>query len=139
MEHHIQYWRGEIYLADLDPIIGSEQGGTRPVLIIQNDVGNRFSPTVIVAAITSRPMKANIPTHVEIGKGSGLAARSWVLLEQIRTLDKSRINNYIGVLGENDLSGIEEALAVSLGMKNSVQKHNISSQNIGGRQRVDQH
>ena len=110
--------RGEIYYADLNPTVGSEQGGLRPVLIIQNDVGNRFSPTVIVAAITSRQMKAKIPTHVLIGKETGLRQNSYILLEQIRTLDKSRLKKYVGTLEEEAMRQVDAALAISLGNYN---------------------
>ena len=87
--------RGEVYYADLRPIVGSEQGGVRPVLIIQNDVGNRYSPTTIVAAITSVPKKKHLPTHIKLG-AKGLKENSTVLLEQLRTVDKSRLQEYVG-------------------------------------------
>lgn len=104
--------RGEIYLADLNPVIGSEQGGVRPVLIIQNDVGNKFSPTVIVAAITGRDKK-NIPTHTRLTLNE-LPKESTVLLEQIRTIDKSRLKDKIGEVSEKEMNEISEALRVSV-------------------------
>ena len=106
--------RGEIYFADLNPVTGSEQGGNRPVLIIQNDTGNRFSPTVIVAAITSNIDKARLPTHIVVDSGV-LPAQSVVLLEQIRTIDKSRLDKKLGRLGSEDMRRIDEAISVSMG------------------------
>ena len=108
--------RGEIYYADLSPVVGSEQGGIRPVLIVQNDLGNRYSPTVIAAATTSRLYKAKLPTHIEIAKeNSPLPKNSVVLLEQIRTIDKSRIKEKIGELPADLMRKIEDALLLSLG------------------------
>ena len=108
--------RGDIYRADLDPVIGSEQGGVRPVLIIQNDTGNLHSPTVIVAAITSRCKKAQMPVHVLItAEESGLPADSVVLTEQVRTLEKSRLSRYLGHLAEGAMARIDAALDRSLG------------------------
>lgn len=108
--------RGDIYRADLDPVVGSEQGGIRPVLIIQNDAGNLHSPTVIVAAITSRKKKAQLPVHVMITAAeSGLPADSVVLTEQVRTLEKSRLTRYLGHLPETAMTRIDAALARSLG------------------------
>jgi len=106
--------RGDIYYADLNPVTGSEQGGTRPVLVIQNDTGNRFSPTVIVAAITSNLGKARLPTHIVIDEGV-LSEKSVVLLEQIRTIDKIRLIKKLGRLGEEDMRRIDEAISVSMG------------------------
>lgn len=108
--------RGEIYLADLSPVLGSEQGGVRPVVIVQNNIGNRFSPTVVVVSVTSRLTKARIPTHVEI-KGSqfGLSEQSIVLCEQIRTIDKRRLKLKIGCLNGETLSKIDYAIKISLG------------------------
>lgn len=107
--------RGEIYLAALDPVVGSEQGGVRPVLIIQNNVGNRFSPTVIVLAITSQLGKARLPTHVEIpSRGHGLNKDSVALAEQIRTLDKRRLREYLGCLSEDVMRRVDVALKMSL-------------------------
>lgn len=109
--------RGEIYYADLSPVIGSEQGGTRPVLIVQNDVGNKFSPTVIAAAITSQRFKTSLPTHIRVNAdGCGLAKDSIVLLEQVRTLDKKRLREKMGILDENDMNRVDRALSVSLGI-----------------------
>ena len=112
--------RGDIYYADLSPVIGSEQGGLRPVLIIQNDVGNRYSPTVIAAAITSRMGKNRLPTHIDIHADRvGLAKDSVVLLEQIRTLDKRRLKEKMGHLDENMMTAVNEAIAVSFGLGNT--------------------
>ena len=108
--------RGEIYYADLSPVIGSEQGGLRPVLVLQNNVGNKHSPTVIVAVITSRLGKAKLPTHVKLG-GSYLAKDSMVLLEQIRTIDKRRLLEYIGHVTSDEMALIETALLVSVGVE----------------------
>jgi len=109
--------RGDIYYADLNPVIGSEQGGVRPVLVVQNDIGNKFSPTVIVAAITSNTEKARIPTHI-IVDSEGMFKKSVVLLEQIRTIDKSRLTKKIGKLSEADMKRVEEALKISMGFDN---------------------
>jgi mRNA interferase MazF len=109
--------RGDIYYADLSPVVGSEQGGLRPVLIIQNDVGNRYSPTVIAAAITSRMGKNRLPTHIDIHADRvGLAKDSVVLLEQIRTLDKRRLKEKMGHLDEAMMRPINNAIAVSFGL-----------------------
>jgi len=109
--------KGEIYFADLSPVIGSEQGGVRPVLIVQNDIGNKYSPTVIVAAVTSRINKAKLPTHVEIpAEGNGLAKDSVVLLEQLRTIDKKRLREKIGRIDDKCLQKTNEALSISLGI-----------------------
>ena len=109
--------RGDIYYADLSPVIGSEQGGVRPVLIVQNDTGNRHSPTVIAAAITSRTDKARLPTHIELaGQSVGLNRDSVILLEQIRTIDKSRLRERMGKLDEGTMSAVNAALAVSFGL-----------------------
>lgn len=109
--------RGELYSANLDPVIGSEQGGLRPVLIIQNDTGNRFSSTVIVCAVTGRLKKARLPTHVEISaEGHGLASDSVVLAEQIRTLDKCRLKERIGRLSPEAMRRVSRAVQISLGL-----------------------
>jgi mRNA interferase MazF len=109
--------RGDVYFADLSPVVGSEQGGVRPVLIIQNDIGNRFSPTVIVAAITAQIQKAKLPTHVEIdAKRYGFDRDSVILLEQIRTIDKQRLTDKITHLDEEMMKRVEDALQISLGM-----------------------
>lgn len=112
------YLRGELYYADLGQGIGSEQQGERPVLIIQNDTGNRYSPTVIVAAMTSKVgVKAKLPTHFYLEAGSGgLKASSIVLLEQIRTLDKRRLTEYMGKLSHRQICGVNHALAISIGL-----------------------
>lgn len=108
--------RGELYYADLSPVVGSEQGGVRPVLIVQNDIGNKYSPTVIAAAVTSQINKAKLPTHIELSAAAyGLPKDSVVLLEQIRTLDKKRLKDKIGELPERMMSKVNEALLVSLG------------------------
>ncbi len=109
--------RGDIYYADLSPVIGSEQGGVRPVLIVQNDIGNKYSPTVIAAAITSQINKAKLPTHIEIGALEyGLAKDSVILLEQIRTIDKKRLREKIGHLDEELMDRVNNALEVSFGL-----------------------
>ncbi len=109
--------RGDIYYADLSPVVGSEQGGTRPVLIVQNDVGNRYSPTVIAAAITSQKDKARLPTHIQVNtEGSGLTRDSVVLLEQIRTIDKKRLREHMGRLDDNAMTRIDQALQISFGL-----------------------
>ena len=109
--------RGDIFYADLSPVVGSEQGGVRPVLIVQNDTGNRHSPTVIAAAITSQTGKARLPTHIELSANTyGLPKESVVLLEQIRVLDKSRLGEYIGHLEAGRMKDVEYAMAVSLGL-----------------------
>ncbi len=109
--------RGEVFYADLSPVVGSEQGGVRPVLIVQNDVGNRYSPTVIAAAITSKQDKTRLPTHIGLRAGSGgLARDSVVLLEQIRTLDKRRLRERAGCLSDEELARVDRALGVSIGL-----------------------
>jgi len=109
--------RGEIYYADLSPVIGSEQGGMRPVLIVQNDVGNKHSPTVIAAAITSQKEKSRLPTHISIGaRDCGLAKDSVVLLEQVRTLDKKRLKERMGELDGGSMHKVDSALSVSFGL-----------------------
>jgi len=115
--------RGDIYYADLRPVIGSEQGGIRPVLILQNNVGNRHSPTVIAAPITSRAGKARLPTHARIdGQHAALRPGSIVLLEQLRTLDKRRIGYYIGKLPEEKMQDVTRALCVSLAIRQNTAK-----------------
>ena len=108
--------RGEIYYASLEPVIGSEQGGNRPVLVIQNDVGNRFSPTTIVAAITSRQDKTTLPPHVSISAVE-LPRDSVVLLEQIRTIDKRRLTGFVGHLDTTSMQQVDEAIAISFGIR----------------------
>lgn len=110
--------RGQIYSADLNPVVGSEQGGIRPVVILQNDVGNRYSPTTIVAAITSQLHKSEIPTHVLLNNGTncGLEKDSVVLLEQIRTIDRSRLHEYMGCMNKSTLAAVNQALLISFGL-----------------------
>lgn len=112
--------KGDIFYADLTPIVGSEQGGIRPVLIIQNNIGNRYSPTVIAAAITSQTSKHPLPTHVSLNGIYGLRRDSTILLEQIRTIDRSRLREYIGRLELEKLQAVDQAMAVSLGLENPV-------------------
>lgn len=107
--------RGEIYFADLSPVVGSEQGGVRPVLVVQNDIGNKYSPTVIAAAITSKLDKAKLPTHIEVGAEYGLPKNSVILMEQIRTLDKKRLKDKIGQLDNFKMHQVDNALMISLG------------------------
>ena len=109
--------RGEIYYADLSPVVGSEQGGVRPVLIVQNDVGNKYSPTVIAAAITSQHEKSNLPTHINLSaECCGLAKDSIVLLEQVRTIDKRRLKEKMGAIDTNAMNKVDKALSVSFGL-----------------------
>ena len=109
--------RGDIYYADLSPVVGSEQGGLRPVLIVQNDVGNKYSPTVIAAAITSRMGKARLPTHIDIpGTNAGLSKDSVILLEQVRTIDKKRLKEKMGHLDDNTMNHVNSAIQVSFGL-----------------------
>ena len=109
--------RGDIYYADLSPVVGSEQGGMRPVLIVQNDTGNKHSPTVIAAAITSPTGKARLPTHIELDAQSvGLSRNSVILLEQIRTIDKSRLRERMGKLDDTTMTKVDNAIAVSFGL-----------------------
>lgn len=111
--------KGDLFFADLSPVVGSEQGGIRPVLVVQNDVGNRYSPTIIVAAVTSQTGKAKLPTHVELkATQGGLSKNSVVLLEQLRTIDKQRLKERIGSLDDNQIPVVDEALGVSLGIAN---------------------
>lgn len=109
--------RGELYFADLSPVVGSEQGGIRPVLVVQNDIGNKYSPTVITAAITSKLNKAKLPTHIELpSKEYGLEKDSVVLLEQIRTIDKVRLKEKIGELSQIKMNQVNRAMMISLGV-----------------------
>lgn len=109
--------RGDVFYANLNPIVGSEQGGTRPVLVIQNDIGNQYSPTTIVAAITSRIKRAKLPTHVEIGaEESGLQVDSVILLEQVRTIDKMRLKEKVSHLDDAMMEKVDRALSISLGL-----------------------
>ncbi len=108
--------RGELYYADLSPVVGSEQGGVRPILIVQNDTGNKYSPTIIAAAVTSKLTKAKLPTHIELNANEyGLSKDSVILLEQIRTLDKRRLKERIGELPSNTMRKVNTALLISLG------------------------
>jgi len=110
--------RGDIFYADLSPVIGSEQGGVRPVLIVQNDIGNKYSPTVIIAAITSQINKAKLPTHIEISSDEyGLNKDSVILLEQIRTIDKKRLKEKIGHISDQLMGSVNEGLIVSFSLK----------------------
>jgi mRNA interferase MazF len=112
--------RGDIFYADLSPVVGSEQGGTRPVLIVQNDTGNRHSPTVIAAAITSQTGKARLPTHISIPGGSvGLSKDSIILLEQIRTIDKRRLKEHMGRLDDQHMALVNDAIVVSFGLEDN--------------------
>ena len=114
--------RGDIFYADLSPVVGSEQGGVRPVLIVQNDMGNRYSPTVIAAAITSRTGKNRLPTHIEVAGGiggsgfNGLAKNSVILLEQIRTIDKKRLRERMGRLDDGTMQKVDNAIGISFGL-----------------------
>lgn len=109
--------RGDIYYADLSPVVGSEQGGLRPILIVQNDIGNRYSPTIIAAAITSKLTKAKLPTHIELSKEEYMLEKdSVVLLEQIRTLDKSRLKEKISSLSDIKMQEVNKAMMISLGV-----------------------
>ncbi|MDR2519692.1 MAG: type II toxin-antitoxin system PemK/MazF family toxin [Eubacteriaceae bacterium] len=109
--------RGDVYYADLSPIVGSEQGGVRPVLVLQNDIGNKYSPTVIVSAITSQTNKNKLPTHIQLYSGSGLSKDSVVLLEQIRTIYKQRLKEKIGHIDEHTMGQVNDALTISFGMQ----------------------
>ncbi|MDE6761953.1 MAG: type II toxin-antitoxin system PemK/MazF family toxin [Lachnospiraceae bacterium] len=109
--------RGDIYYAELNPVVGSEQGGTRPVLIISNDTGNRYSPTVIIAAITGKTYtKAKLPTHTEVKDIEGLDRDSIILLEQIRTIDKKRLKQHMGIMPAEVMARVDKALAISIGI-----------------------
>ncbi len=133
--------RGDIFYADLSPVVGSEQGGLRPVLIIQNDVGNRYSPTVIAAAITSRMGKAKLPTHIDImissggttAEGVGLSKDSVILLEQIRTLDKRRLREKMGHLDERAMEEVNNAIAVSFGLHEGLRRSDVPRPSDGVR------
>ena len=109
--------RGQIYYADLSPVKGSEQGGLRPVLIIQNDVGNKYAPTVIVAVITSRHTKAKLPTHIWLNDECGLPKESMIECEQVRTLDKSRLKDFMGAVSDEVMTEIDKGLKISFGLK----------------------
>ena len=113
--------RGELYYADLSPVVGSEQGGIRPVRGVQNDVGNKYSPTIIAAAVTSKINKAKLPTHIELPSAYGLAKDSVILLEQIRTIDKRRLKEHMGHLDDKQMSMVDTAIAVSFGLGGNLQ------------------
>ena len=119
--------RGDLFYADLNPVVGSEQGGIRPVLVIQNDVGNHFSPTVVAAAITSRKVKNSLPTHILLENVPGLAPTSLLLLEQLRTIDRKRLRGYIGRISKEKMLEIDAALAISIGIgyPNERRTHNV--------------
>lgn len=117
MANNIIVKRGDIYYADLSPVVGSEQGGIRPVIVVQNDIGNKYSPTIIVCAITSQINKAKLPTHIEVKAGNfGLAKDSVILLEQIRTIDKRRLKEKVGRCDDSVMERIDRVLQISLGM-----------------------
>lgn len=119
--------RGDLFYADLNPVVGSEQGGIRPVLIIQNNVGNHFSPTIVAAAITSRKAKNSLPTHILLEDVPGLAPTSLLLLEQLRTIDRKRLRGYIGRISKEKMLEIDAALAISIGIgyPNERRTHNV--------------
>lgn len=119
--------RGDLFYADLNPVVGSEQSGIRPVLVIQNDVGNHFSPTVVAAAITSRKAKNSLPTHILLENVPGLAPTSLLLLEQLRTIDRKRLRGYIGRISKEKMLEVDAALAISIGIgyPNERRTHNV--------------
>lgn len=119
--------RGDLFYADLNPVVGSEQGGIRPVLVIQNDVGNHFSPTVVAAAITSRKAKNSLPTHILLENVPELAPTSLLLLEQLRTIDRKRLRGYIGRISKEKVLEVDAALAISIGIgyPNERRTHNV--------------
>ena len=119
--------RGDLFYADLNPVVGSEQGGIRPVLVIQNDVGNHFSPPVVAAAITSRKAKNSLPTHILLENVPGLAPTSLLLLEQLRTIDRKRLRGYIGRISKEKMLEVDAALAISIGIgyPNERRTHNV--------------
>ncbi len=119
--------RGDLFYADLNPVVGSEQGGIRPVLVIQNDVGNHFSPTVVAAAITSRKAKNSLPTHILLENVPELAPTSLLLLEQLRTIDRKRLRGYIGRISKEKMLEVDAALAISIGIgyPNERRTHNV--------------
>ena len=120
--------RGDIFYADLSPVVGSEQGGIRPVLIVQNDIGNKYSPTIIISAITSQINKAKMPTHIEISADKyGLVKDSVILLEQIRTIDKKRLREKMGHIDDELMVFVDEALYISFGLKNPLTKYEAVS------------
>ena len=129
--------RGDIFYADLTPSVGSEQGGVRPVVIIQNDVGNQHSPTVIAAAITSRVEKRKLPTHIKLyGGQKGLHRDSVILLEQVRTLDRTRLREYIGRFNAATMQYVDHALAVSFGLEEFLEQNHLSENNVEHRREM---
>lgn len=108
--------KGDIYYADLSPVVGSEQGGTRPVLVVQNDTGNKYSPTTLIVPITSQQDKHSLPTHMEVGKECGLAKNSIILFEQIKTIDKSRLISFMGHISSSMMNSVNDKLRISLGI-----------------------
>lgn len=120
--------RGDLFYADLNPVVGSEQGGIRPVLVVQNNVGNHFSPTIVAAAITSRKAKSSLPTHIPLEDVPGLAPTSLMLLEQLRTIDRKRLRGYIGRISEEKMLEVDAALAVSIGIGFPNERLTIKSQ-----------
>ena len=129
--------RGQMYYANLDPVIGSEQGGTRPVLVIQNNVGNSFSPTIIIAPITTRVKKLRQPTHIGIPPFFGLPQSSMAMLEQIRTIDKSRLGDYVGCLDDDVMDYIDEALGISVGLQDPAGRESAQGQRPADEPRDD--
>jgi len=117
MEEGMKVKRGDVFYADLSPVVGSEQGGIRPVLVVQNDIGNKYSPTIIIAAITSQTNKTRMPTHVKVDTKIGLPKNSVVLLEQVRTIDKKRLRDKVGSFDEAAMKIIDDALLISVGLK----------------------
>ena len=109
--------RGDLFYADLNPVVGSEQGGIRPVLVVQNNVGNHFSPTIVAVAITSRKAKSSMPTHIPLEDVPGLAPTSLLLLEQLRTIDRKRLRGYIGRISKEKMLEVDVALVISIGLK----------------------
>ena len=129
--------RGDIYYADLSPVVGSEQGGLRPVLIVQNDIGNKYSPTVIAAAITSQISKAKLPTHIDVfADNYGLAKDSVILLEQIRTIDKKRLKEKMGHLDDSLMRRVDDAISVSFGLPAAPQVQSTVQGEIIGQKTV---
>ena len=118
--------RGDLFYADLNPVVGSEQGGIRPILIIQNNVGNHFSPTIVAATITSRKAKNSLPTHIPLDDVPGLAPTSLLLLEQLRTIDRKRLRGYIGRISKDKMLEVDAALAISIGIEKPLRRnHNV--------------
>lgn len=127
----MQIRKGDVYYADLTPVVGSEQGGIRPVLVIQNNTGNRHSPTVIVAAITSQTGKAPLPTHVPLEGVRGLQRDSVILLEQVRTIDRARLREYIGRVKTPTMQSVNQAIAVSFGLERISRRNSLTAASCG--------